>query len=101
VKDENKMEAGQTKAEIDARDDAGKKVDMADAKKGNLKVRFMGCKDSLLGRIPQEHKGQGYRASGSRQDVPHQGVLPRGALRPVHPLRHEGMPFFSVFHVFF
>jgi hypothetical protein len=96
-----RTEAEQTKAEIDARDDAGKKVDMADAKKGNLKVRFVHYKDSLLGRIPQEHEGEGCRASGPHQDSPHRRVLPRGALRPVHLPRQEGAPFFSVFHIFF
>ena len=60
VKDENKeqvrIETEQTKAEMDARDDPNEKIEIADAKKSNLKDRFAGYKDSLLNRIPQEHK---------------------------------------------
>ena len=60
MKDENKeqvrIETEQTKAEMDARDDPNEKIEIADAKKSNLKDRFAGYKDSLLNRIPQEHK---------------------------------------------
>jgi hypothetical protein len=56
-----------------SRDDAGEKMDTANARKGNLKDRFVDYKDSLFGRIPQVHKGQGCRASGPRQDDPHRG----------------------------
>lgn len=55
-KEQARIEGEQTRAEIDARDDPNEKMDVADAKKGNLKDRFTGYKDSLFNRIPQEHK---------------------------------------------
>ena len=60
IKDEQttqaKIEGQQTKAEIDARDDPNDKLDVADAKKTNLKDRFTGYKDQLFNKVPQEHK---------------------------------------------